>query len=462
MRKVGKADKMSWVCKECGHTQAKWTGSCSMCKEWNTFHEEKLIDESSGKQNFLIQAKARAKPVLISEVKGSDQTRFKTGFDEIDRLAGGGMVKGSLNLIGGEPGIGKSTLLLQLSKKLADQGLTVLYVCGEESVEQTSLRAKRLGIDSPRLYLLSETLFTPIVEHIKEIKPDVLIVDSIQIVYKSEIPSLPGSVTQVREIAFECMRLSKGWHITTFLVGHVTKSGELAGPRVLEHMVDTVFEFEGDKKQGYRLLRSVKNRFGSTDDLALLSMTEGGLVEVPNASSAFLQERQQNAIGSAIVATLRGSRATLIEIQALVAKSSFATATRRCSGIDPKRLSLLLAVLEKRMGYPFFNLDVFVSSVGGMKINEPAADFAILLAIASSFVNKPLQSNCLFLGEVGLGGEIRSAHRIESRLKEAVNMGFTKCLLSKKQLNNLPKTWSDKIELIGVSNVADVIEKYLK
>lgn len=460
MRKTSKVSTV-WMCSECGHTQSKWTGQCPACKAWNTLAEEAAIEPFATKSSLMIPSKERAKPMLISEVKETSISRVKTGFSEIDRLTGGGLVKGSLNLIGGEPGIGKSTLLLQLSKKLADQGLTVLYVCGEESVEQTSLRATRLGIDSPRLYLLSETVFSSIFQNIQKIKPDVLIIDSVQIVYKNELPSLPGSVTQVREIAFECMRLSKGWQITTFLVGHVTKSGELAGPRVLEHMVDTVFEFEGDRREGYRLLRSIKNRFGSTDDLALLSMTEKGLEQVPNPSAAFLRERVIGAVGSAIVATLKGSRATLIEIQALVAKSSFATATRRCSGIDPKRLSLLLAVLEKRMGYPFYNLDVFVSSVGGIKISEPAADFAILLAITSSFLDKPLQTDCLFLGEVGLGGEVRSAHRAEPRIKEAINMGFKKCLLSQKQSAALEKKWGDKIELVGVSNVADVIEKYL-
>ncbi len=451
--------KSVWVCNECGNKQFKWTGSCNICKSWDSLAEELEVSEKVGR--FEAKVSRETKPVLIEDVDAANFKRIYTGYREFDRLMGGGIVSGSLNLLGGEPGIGKSTMLLQLAKRLADQGLTVLYICGEESAEQTSLRAKRLGIKSDKIYLYSETSFSQIRAQIEKIHPDVLIVDSVQIVYKSELPSAPGSVTQVREIAMECMHLAKGSGITTFLIGHVTKSGDIAGPRVLEHIVDTVLEFEGDRQHGYRLMRSVKNRFGPTDDVALFQMNEKGLVEILNPSLTFLEERMTGTPGSVIIPTVEGTRALLIEVQALVAPSSFATSTRRSTGLDPKRLTLLLAVLEKRMGYQLHTLDVFVSIAGGMKITEPAIDLGTILAIASCYCNKPIPSDTIVMGEVGLGGEVRSIPRIESRIKEATNMGFKRCILSSKNLKGLNKKLSEKIVLQGVTRVEEAIKALL-
>jgi len=451
--------KSIWVCNECGNKQFKWTGSCNICKSWDSLTEELEVSEKVGR--FEAKVSRETKPVLIEDVDAANFKRIYTGYREFDRLMGGGIVSGSLNLLGGEPGIGKSTMLLQLAKRLADQGLTVLYICGEESAEQTSLRAKRLGIKSDKIYLYSETSFSQIRAQIEKIHPDVLIVDSVQIVYKSELPSAPGSVTQVREIAMECMHLAKGSGITTFLIGHVTKSGDIAGPRVLEHIVDTVLEFEGDRQHGYRLMRSVKNRFGPTDDVALFQMNEKGLVEILNPSLTFLEERMTGTPGSVIIPTIEGTRSLLIEVQALVAPSSFATSTRRSTGLDPKRLTLLLAVLEKRMGYQLHTLDVFVSIAGGMKITEPAIDLGTILAIASCYCNKPIPSDTIVMGEVGLGGEVRSIPRIESRIKEAINMGFKRCILSSKNLKGLNKKLSEKIVLQGVTRVEEAIKTLL-
>ncbi|QVL57457.1 MAG: DNA repair protein RadA [Simkaniaceae bacterium] len=452
--------KTVWVCNECGNKQFKWTGSCNICKSWNTLAEELEAPKKEGR--FESKPPRSVKPVLIEDVDTANFKRIQTGYRELDRLMGGGIVEGSLNLLGGEPGIGKSTMLLQLSKCFADQGLTVLYVCGEESAEQTSLRAKRLGIKSDKIYLYSETLFSQIRAQIDQIHPDVLIVDSVQIVYKGELPSAPGSVTQVREIAMECMHLSKGNGITTFMIGHVTKSGDIAGPRVLEHIVDSVLEFEGDRQHGYRLMRSVKNRFGPTDDVALFQMNETGLSEILNPSLTFLEERMTGSPGSVIIPTIEGTRALLIEVQALVAPSSFASPSRRSTGLDPKRLSLLLAVLEKRMGYQLHALDVFVSIAGGMKITEPAIDLGTIIAIASCYCNKPIPSDTVVMGEVGLGGEVRSIPRIESRIKEAINLGFKRIILSSKNLKGLNKKLTEKITLQGVSHVEEAIKTLLE
>lgn len=451
--------KVLWACKECGHSQGKWTGSCPTCNKWNTLVEEQIVAEE--KPRFVSKAPKTAKAIPIREVNSREYKRMTTKMGELDRLMGGGLVPGSLSLVGGEPGVGKSTLMLQIANSLAAQGLIVLYVCGEESAEQTSLRAKRLGIDDKNLYLLSETSFTAIKAQIDTLKPDIAIVDSVQIVYKPEIQSAPGSVTQVREIATEFMHLSKGQGITTFLIGHVTKSGEIAGPRVLEHLVDTVLEFEGDKQHGFRLLRAIKNRFGATDEIAIFQMMEKGLMEVPNPSEAFLEERMKEIPGSAIVPGLEGARSFLLEIQALVTSTAFPNPSRRSAGLDSNRLGLLLAVLDKRCGYNLHHCDVFVALAGGLKIVEPAIDLGILLAVASSFMNKSIPSDCIILGEVGLGGEVRGVSRIETRLKEAIHMGFKKCLLPKKNLKGLSNTLGKKIELIGIELVDHAIQKLL-
>lgn len=415
---------------------------------------------SVGEKNRFEAKSSFIKPKKISEIEVSESHRLKTGISELDNLLGGGLVAGSLTLIAGEPGIGKSTLVLQLSNALA-KTKKVLYVCGEESLEQTTLRAKRLKIESENLYLLNETLFSQVKIEIDNLKPDVVIVDSVQILYKSEIPSSPGSVVQVREIATEFMHLAKGSGITVFLIGHVTKSGEIAGPRVLEHLVDTVLEFEGDRQMGFRLLRSIKNRFGPTDDIVLFNMKETGLEQILNPSSAFLQQRVKEIAGSTIVPTVEGAKAILIEIQALVTNSVFPNPSRRCTGVDQNRLALLLAVLEKRVGYKLYNFDVFVSVAGGLKILEPAADLGIVIALASSFSNHIVKSDIAIIGEVGLGGEIRSVTRIESRIKEAINMGFHECIVPEKNLKDIAKNLYQKINILGVNMVNEAINKLI-
>lgn len=445
--------KTIWSCTSCGHTQPKWFGQCPGCNQWNTLQEEVDVVRRG---RFELEGVKSSKPVRIKEVVLENVPRLRVGLDEFDRLLGGGIVKGSLSLVGGDPGIGKSTLLLQASSGIAKQGLLVLYICGEESVSQTSMRAKRLGIDSDNLLLLSETNFGAIKAHIDEVKPDVVIVDSIQIIYKSEIPSAPGSVSQVRETATEFMHLAKGKGISIFLIGHVTKSGEIAGPRVLEHIVDTVLYFEGDQQHHFRMLRVVKNRFGPTDEVAVFQMKLEGLVEVPNPSEIFLEERMKGTAGSVVIPTVEGSRTILVEIQALVTNTVYSTPSRRSTGLDPNRLALLLAVLEKRVGYQLHNRDVFVSVAGGIRILEPAVDLGILLSVTSSLVNRVLDADTVVMGEVGLGGEIRSVPRIDSRLKEVVHMGFKRAIIPNRNKKGLPE--KSPIEIIGVDLVEEAID----
>lgn len=447
--------KTVWYCSECGHKQIKWGGQCPACSQWNTLQEE--IEITGEKRKFEAQPTERKKAMRLKDVSETEIPRIKTGVNEFDKLIGGGLVPGGFMLVGGDPGIGKSTLLLQLSRALAKQGLVVLYVCGEESIQQTSMRARRLDIDTDNLLLLNETNFSNIKAHVDEIKPDVLIIDSIQITYKSEIPSAPGSVTQVRECATEFMHIAKGCNIITFLIGHVTKSGEIAGPRILEHLVDTVLYFEGDKQQNYRMIRVVKNRFGPTDEIAVFQMQAKGLAEVANPSQIFLEERMRNVIGSVVIPTLEGTRSILVESQALVTKTYFPSPSRRCTGIDQNRLSLLLAVLEKRMGYPLHQNDVFVSIAGGVKVTEPGIDLGVLVAIASSLRNCSVDPQAIIVGEVGLGGEVRSVARMESRLKEAINMGFTRCIIPKRNVQGVSKETRDQIKIIGIEMVEEAV-----
>ena len=451
--------KNAWFCSSCGQKQIKWTGQCSKCSEWNTYHEEVDIQNSPSKFESASLTPSRA--IKLTEISQTDTKREYTHIAEFDRLMGGGIVPRSLILIGGDPGIGKSTLTLQLSNALAKGGKTVLYVCGEESVEQTSLRARRIGLDSENVLLLCETNFTHIKSQIESIKPDILVVDSIQIIYKSEITSAPGSVSQVRETAMEFMHIAKGKGITTILIGHVTKSGEIAGPRVLEHLVDTVLYFEGDKQHHYRIIRVVKNRFGPVDEIAVFQMQGSGLHEVPNPSQIFLEERIASAIGSVVIPTLEGTRPILIEAQALATTTFFSTPSRRCTGLDQNRLALLLAVLEKRMGYPMHRSDVFVSIAGGMKIIEPAADLGLLLAIASSMSSQAIDGETTVVGEVGLGGELRSVPRIESRLKEAIHMGFKQSIIPKRNLKGISSDITSKIKITGVDTVEDAIGHFI-
>lgn len=452
--------KRVWFCGECGHKQIKWSGQCSQCFHWNTLHEELELSTPS---RFAASSLPTAnRPVRLKEISGQEIKRFLTHIPEIDRLLGGGLVPGSLTLVGGDPGIGKSTLLLQLSDALAKQGLLVLYVCGEESVEQTSMRAARLGIQSDHLLLLNETNFAQIKSQIENCGPSILIIDSIQIVYKPEISSAPGSVSQVRETATDLMHLAKGRGMATFLIGHVTKSGEIAGPRVLEHLVDTVLYFEGDKQHLYRMIRVIKNRFGTTEEMALFQMQPNGLREVANPSEIFLEERKKELTGSTIIPTLEGSRPILIEAQALVTPTVFPAPSRRSTGLDQNRLALLLAVLEKRMGYQLHRCDVFVSIAGGMRILEPAIDLGILVAVASSMRNQLVEAETAIVGEVGLGGEIRSVPRMESRIKEAIHMGFTRCILPKRNLKGISEEFRRKIRLDGVELVEEAVEALIR
>lgn len=446
--------KIVWICQECGSRQNKWTGSCSACNQWNTFIQE----IETPQRHTSLQQTTASHPVRLDQVQEHDTPRYTTKLPQCDRLLGGGVVVGSLSLVAGEPGIGKSTLMLHLAHNLASQNLRVLYICGEESVEQTAIRARRLKMVSDQIYFYNETNFEQIQTHIEKLQPQILIIDSIQILYKSDVTSAPGSVTQVRELTMSFMHLSKKLGISTFLIGHVTKSGEIAGPRVLEHIVDVVLEFEGDRQHGYRILRAIKNRFGPTDDIVLFQMLTEGLKEVENPSQAFLEERMRESPGSVVVPTVEGSRPLLVEVQALVAASAFATSSRKSTGLDPNRLSLLLAVLEKRMGYTLHRSDVFVAVTGGLKIIEPGIDLAILLSISSSFCNRAIDSETVVMGEVGLGGEVRSIPRVENRLKEAHNMGFQRCILPKRNLKGLS---FQGMKLIGVDRVEEAIDNLL-
>lgn len=453
--------KTSWDCTECGHTTTKWAGQCPLCHKWNTLHEFVLEPEEL-KTSYSGQ-KEKAKPQPINTISLESAKRIHTQIYEFDRLVGGGVVPGGYTLIGGDPGIGKSTLMLQLSAAFAAQGLLVLYVCGEESPQQTALRAKRLGISTEKILLYNETELGRIEKTIELEKPDVLIIDSIQIIYKSAITSSPGSVTQVRECATELMFLAKGLHLTTFLIGHVTKSGDIAGPRVLEHLVDTVLYFEGDKQQNLRLVRTVKNRFGPTDEVAVFQMAQEGLKEVKNPSKIFIDGRQTEHSGSVITPVMEGTRALLVETQALATATPYSTPTRKSSGLDANRLALLFAVLEKKMGLNLHRYDLFVSIAGGLKIVEPGIDLSVLVAIASSLKDIRINPQIAVFGEVGLAGEIRTTARSETRLKECVQMGFTKIILPEKNRQEMPKQLLEKpgLELIGVTSVKQAIQKAL-
>ncbi len=444
--------KTKYFCAECGYESIKWLGRCPGCGSWNTFTEVKETPPSKFKHRVF---KTKAKPQAISEIKMEEEGRLRTGIGEFDRILGGGLVPGSVVLIGGDPGIGKSTLLLQASNNLSNRYGLVLYTSGEESLAQTKLRAQRIGVNSPKLHILATTSIEETTRYIEELKPRSVVVDSIQAVYKSDLPFTPGSIVQLKESTAELLYLAKSEGIPIFLIGHVTKGGVLAGPKVLEHMVDTVLYFEGEKEYTYRILRAVKNRFGSTNEVGIFEMKENGLAEVKNPSRILLEERIE-ASGSCITATLEGTRPLLVEIQALVSPSSFALPQRRTTGLDYNRASLLLAVLEKRAGLKLGNKDVFLNVAGGLRVYEPAVDLSLVLAVASSFKNKAIDSNLVALGEVGLSGEVRSINQVPLRIREAEKLGFKKCLIPKGNLKDLSK--KERIKVIGVGKIQEALE----
>lgn len=447
--------KTVFVCNNCGYESSKWLGKCPACNEWNSFFEEKVAKTSGNKTE---KNKNSSIPMELNKIVGQEAIRTSTGFDELDRVLGGGLVKGSLLLLGGEPGIGKSTLILQICSKIKTDE-KVLYISGEESGEQIKLRADRLKIKNDNLLFLGETDIDLIDEAITKIQPKLVIIDSIQTMYSEEITSAPGSVSQVREITAHIMRMCKSNDITTIIIGHVTKDGNIAGPRVLEHMVDTVLYLEGERYFSYRILRSVKNRFGSTNELGMFEMENEGMVEIKNPSSVLISERDDNPAGSIIVSTIEGTRPLLIELQALTTPSVFGLPRRTANGIDYNRLTLLIAVLEKKAGLMLGNQDAYLNVVGGIKINEPAIDLGIVLAVSSSFKNIAIPKDIVVIGEVGLTGEVRSVNLIDKRIKEAEKLGFKTCIIPESNKRLLKEKYD--IQVIGVKNINEAI-KYLK
>lgn len=448
--------KTVFTCSSCGYQSPKWQGKCPDCNSWNSFTEEDYCAPSLGNKERTSLYKDG--PVLLKDVQAREEDRLKTNIGELDRVLGSGIVKGSVILIGGDPGVGKSTISLQVSNHLTQQGIGVLYVSGEESVAQTKLRSKRLGQSgTDNLYIVNQTDLSLIVEYIKKLKPQVVVIDSIQVIFDPGISSSPGSVSQVRECAGILAQLAKTTGTSIFIIGHVTKEGTLAGPRVLEHIVDTVLYFEGDRFALYRILRAVKNRFGSTNEIGVFEMAAGGLLEVKNPSEIFLSERPNNVSGTIVTSTLEGARPLLVEIQSLVSKSSFGYPRRRAQGFDFNRLSLLVAVLEKRMGLALEAQDIFINVTGGIKIEDPAADLAVCAVIASSFREQVVMPRSIVLGEVGLSGEIRSISQALTRINEAEKLGFKHCILPKSSIKNL-KFKDSAIEIVGVSTLKEALD----
>ncbi|MDM5335996.1 DNA repair protein RadA [Fictibacillus enclensis] len=449
-------NKSVFMCQECGYESPKWMGKCPGCHQWNTMVEE-VIKKDTPTRGLSTSSSSgtQQKPQSIVSVKSEQEPRINTHTAELNRVLGGGIVPGSLVLVGGDPGIGKSTLLLQTSAKLAEHGQKVLYISGEESVKQTKLRSDRLDIAAKELFVLAETDLDLIEKAVNEINPSVVIIDSIQTVYRPEVTSAPGSVSQVRECTSHFMRIAKTKGIAIFIVGHVTKEGAIAGPRMLEHMVDAVLYFEGERHHTYRILRAVKNRFGSTNEIGVFEMKELGLAEVLNPSEIFLEERSKGVAGSTVVASLEGTRPMLVEIQALVSPTSFGNPRRMATGIDHNRVSLLMAVLEKRVGLLLQNQDAYLNVAGGVRLDEPAVDLSVAVSIASSFRDAPTRPTDVIIGEVGLTGEVRRVSRIDQRIHEAAKLGFERAIIPDKNLGGwtIPKG----IEVIGVSTVEETL-----
>lgn len=448
--------KTMYVCSQCGYETPRWLGRCPDCGSWNTLEEQQAAPENKLPEKKIRRAPGTdAEAMRIDLIPDESSERRSCGIGELDRVLGGGLVAGSLVLVGGDPGIGKSTLLTQVCANLADAGETVLYVSGEESARQIKMRANRLGASGAGFYVLSENDVNGVSKRMEQLSPSVMVIDSIQTMYLPEIASAPGSVSQVRECASLLMRLAKNSGCSVFLVGHVTKEGSIAGPRILEHMVDAVLYFEGDRQHQYRLLRAVKNRFGSVNELGMFEMASEGMIEVPNASEALLSERAHDASGCVVMAAMEGSRPFLTDVQALVATTVFGNPRRMASGMDQGRLALLLAVMEKRAGFRLYDKDVYINIAGGMSITEPAADLALCAAVASSFKNRPIDSDCSVIGEIGLAGEIRAVPQAERRIAECARMGFQRIILPKANLRSVRSNHG--ATLIGVETVAEAI-----
>ena len=449
-----------YACQSCGAQSPKWMGRCPECGEWNSLVEEQEVSASATAVEKL-KTGSQSVPTPITAIESGQDFRFSSRIHEMDRVLGGGIVPGSVVLIGGDPGIGKSTLLLQMAGGLSLAGWKVLYVSGEESARQTRLRGERLHVSHPSLYILTETCLEYILKHVEDLNPNVLIIDSIQTMYTTTLSSSQGSVSQVREVSAQLMLFSKRANVSTFIVGHVTKAGAIAGPKVLEHIVDTVLYFEGERQHIYRILRSVKNRFGSTNEIGVFEMKTRGLEEVPNPSALFLSERPEGQVaGSAVTCSIEGSRPILIELQALVTPTNLGTSRRMTKGVDANRISLLIAVLEKIVGLYMQAQDVFINVVGGVKIDEPAVDLSLCLAMTSSFKNLPLDHQTVMFGEVGLAGEIRTVPYAEQRIREAEKLGFTRCILPEHTRKRLTSDFS--IAIVGAVSVADAIEAALE
>jgi DNA repair protein RadA/Sms len=455
---ASKAPRTIYACQKCGHQSRKWLGKCPDCGEWNSFAEEReRVGSKEGASAARIGIRLReSKPVQFTEIEAQDDSREVTGIEEFDRVLGGGIVPGSLVLIGGEPGIGKSTLLSQVADKLASLYGNVLYVSGEESGRQIKLRGERLGINPAGLYLLAETSLEKIFDEIDKLQPRAIIIDSVQTVFSEKLESSPGSVSQVREVAGQFLLLAKHMTVPVFLIGHVTKEGAIAGPKALEHIVDTVLYFEGERHHNHRILRAAKNRFGAANELGIFEMTGKGLVGVPNPSEVFLSERPIGASGSAVLAAIEGTRPMLVEIQALVSSSKFGTGRRTTQGVELNRVVLLVAMLEKRVGFHLSGDDIFVNLVGGIALDEPAVDLGIVAAVTSSFRNIPINQHTVVFGELGLAGEVRATNQAVARVREAARMGFKRVILPKNNLSGLPE--DDRIEVIGVRSVSDALD----
>lgn len=453
--------KTVFFCKQCGYESSKWLGQCPGCHEWDSFVEEPVAKAVPGVSGIVSATKKDAVPTLLSNVTTDDENRISTKISEMDRVLGGGIVVGSLVLVGGDPGIGKSTLLLQMCRNLSDEGKKVLYVSGEESLRQIKMRAERLGTFSRDISILCETDLDIISNSITDMMPDVVIIDSIQTMYREDVGSAPGSVSQVREATSILMRIAKGLHITVFIVGHVTKEGVVAGPRVLEHMVDTVLYFEGDGGASFRFLRGVKNRFGSTNEIGVFEMRADGLREVLNPSEYMLQGKPENEAGSVVACSIEGTRPILVEVQALVCRTNFNMPRRTSAGTDYNRVNLLLAVMEKRIGLHLGDCDAYINVAGGMRINEPALDMGIVLAVLSSYKNIAIDSKTICFGEVGLVGEVRAVNQAEQRVLEAAKLGFDRCIMPKVNCESLSIDSSQLkgMKLVGVKSIYELLEE---